>query len=737
MNLLDAKTNKETKKIRRRGMNLSFFLGREISKETPVELPVKAFHRHFMALGGSGSGKTVLCKCVMEEGVKNNIPLIIVDPQGDIASLAMKGDPEEIEKHGESLAFQEQFFEKARVAIFTPASSKAIPISVNPCRFPSEDTPREEAILALDLTATSLSGFLGYDLNSDAGRGAKAYLFTILEHLWQEGQPIRDIDHLANLVLRPPLKIAEALFYLVSRNEPPEIARKLRFLTVGTPSLMFKMGVQIDIEMFMDRSDGKVPVNIIYLNTLSSANDKQFFLATLLKELYCWMLKNPSEEVQLLFYVDEIAPYIPPYPRNPPSKEAYSFLFKQARKYGIGLVAATQNVTDIDYKALAQVNTWCLGRMMTSQDIGRVQKIIQSVDPVRAELVLQRLPSLRTGEFLMLSPDFYADVVDFQVRWLVTGHQTLNERDLSQYLSPELAMFYEKYMAKEKAPVEKNMVSIKPASTPVPVAVEVRPQTRPLEERIQLFLNSARRGVPTSAITENLDVDVKDAEEALRKLVNKGVVKKGRAKESVEHVYWLSRFGFEPSKNIIGEVLTIPLRIAEAEAINRVKPMLEGGLLFKNEEVSDAKFSYIPIWKVSASREKKRFFFFRKEELDEYYLSAENGAIVSLDKKAIVFHKLMTKGAEKIRNLDDDEDIAFVPKLPNEVEEGFPTIKTGIGKVYRALELKLGVKPVSAEMVLLPIWTLKVRHKKRPTHRTIIIDAATGRTLEGHIPDFN
>lgn len=709
---------------------MSFFLGREISGESSVELPVKAFHRHFMALGSSGSGKTVLCKCVMEEGVKNNIPLIIVDPQGDIASLALRGNPAEIESHGGSLAFQEEFFEKARIAIFTPASSKAIPISVNPCRFPSEDTPREEAILALDMTATSLSGFLGYDLNTDAGRGAKAYLFTILEHLWQEGQTIKDLGHLADLVLRPPLKIAGTLFNLVTRKEPQEIARKLRFLTVGTSSLMFKMGVQIDIEMFMDRSDGKVPVNIVYLNTLSSPNDKQFFLATLLKELYCWMLKNPSEEVQMLFYVDEIAPYIPPYPRNPPSKEAYSFLFKQARKYGIGLVAATQNVTDIDYKALAQVNTWCLGRMMTNQDIYRVQKIIQSVDPIRAEMVLQRLPSLRTGEFLMLSPDFYDDVVDFQVRWLASGHQTLNEKDLPLYVSPEMKMFYEKYMMREEAVAEKHVVPIAPA--PAPVTSVMRPQTRPPEERIQLFLNSARRGVPVDSITENLDVEAKEAEEALRKLVNKGTVKKGRVKGSDEYVYWLSRFDFEPSKNIIGEVLTIPVRIAEAEAIKRVKPMLEGGLLFKNEEVYDTKFSYIPIWKVSASREKKRFFFFSKEELDEYYLSAENGAIMSLSKKAIVFHKLMTKGAEKIRNLDDDEDIAFVPKLPNEVD-GFPTIRVGMSKVYRVLELKLGVKPFSAEIVLLPVWTLKIRHKKRSTGRAITIDAATGRTLEGHL----
>jgi len=157
-----------------------------------------------MALGASGSGKTVLCKCMMEEAVRHGIPVVIVDPQGDISSLALKGNTEEIESHGIPLTMQEEFFDKARIAIFTPASSKGIPISVNPLSFPSKDTPHEEAIITLDMTATSLSSFLGYDLNSDAGKGAKAYLFTLLEHLWRKEEPIKDMAHMAEIVLKPP-----------------------------------------------------------------------------------------------------------------------------------------------------------------------------------------------------------------------------------------------------------------------------------------------------------------------------------------------------------------------------------------------------------------------------------------------------------------------------------------------------------------------------------------------------
>ncbi len=702
---------------------MSFFLGKKQGTETPVELPIEALHRHLMAIGASGSGKTVLCKCMMEEAVRHNIPVVIVDPQGDISSLALKGDPETMESHGIPLTLQEEFFEKARIAIFTPASSKGIPISVNPLSFPSEDTPHEEAILALDMTATSLSSFLGYDLASDAGKGAKAYLFTLLEHLWRKGETIKDMGHMAEIVLKPPTEIAEMLQSFVTKREPEEIARKLRFLTVGTPSLMFQKGVQIDMDMFMDKSDGKVPLNIIYLNTLSSSNDKEFFLATLLRELYCWMLKNPAEDIQLLFYVDEIAPYIPPYPRNPPPKEAYAFLFKQARKYGVGLVAATQNITDIDYKALAQVNTWCLGRLMTQQDIARVKQIIQSIDPTHAEAVLQKLPSLRTGEFLMLSPDVYEDVVNFQVRWLVTEHKTMDEQDIPQALAPETKQFFKKFLQKQ----EKTEKISKPALPSAPP----QPPSKTLAERIQLVLNSVRQSVSAEYVAENLSVLVNDAEKALNSLVRSKVVKKSRVEGDEEYLYWLSKFGFEPSKNVMGEVLAIPTRITQVEAFKRAKSWLEGGFFSKKEEFYDATFSHMPIWKVSATRQSKRLFFFSKEELDTYYLSGTTGALISIEKDAMLFHKLITKSAGKLKDLDDDDEITFIPRLPKEVPR-IPKVKIGRDKIYSTLRLTLGVRPVSSELVLLPVWSLKVKHKKKKKKRTIIMDAATGRRIVGH-----
>jgi hypothetical protein len=167
------------------------------------------------------------------------------------------------------------------------------------------------------------------------------------------------------------------------------------------------------------------------------------------------------------------------------------------------------------------------------------------------------------------------------------------------------------------------------------------------------------------------------------------------------------------------------------EAFDCSKSWLEGSYFFKNEEFYDAKFSHMPIWKVSATREAKHLFFFKKEERDIYYLSATTGALISLERGAMLFHKLIRKSASKVKDLDDDDDINFIPRLPKEVPR-LPKIKIGQNKIYSKLKLTLGVTPVSTEIVLLPVWKLKVKHKKKKKRRTIYIDAATGRRLVGH-----
>ena len=100
-------------------------IGKDKSEKAFV-LPVDALKKHLIVFGGSGSGKTVLSKVVVEEFYKQKIPSIILDPQGDLASLAL---PSEL---------------KAKVVVFTPTSSKGVPICVCPLKMPHKNLAKEE-----------------------------------------------------------------------------------------------------------------------------------------------------------------------------------------------------------------------------------------------------------------------------------------------------------------------------------------------------------------------------------------------------------------------------------------------------------------------------------------------------------------------------------------------------------------------------------------------------------------
>jgi len=177
----------------------------------------------------------------------------------------------------------------------------------------------------------------------------------------------------------------------------------------------------------------KNDISILYLNCLDSEEDKHFFLSMLATELYQWMLQHPSKKLQGLFFIDEISEYIPAGSEKPITKPILKLLFKQARKYGIGCIISTQNPGDIDYKAFAQFGTWAIGRLTTKQDRAKIKKTVQSLTSNSDEL-MSSLPKLQPGQFLMLAPDVYDDVMKFKCRWLHTEHKTLTESDVKKQI---------------------------------------------------------------------------------------------------------------------------------------------------------------------------------------------------------------------------------------------------------------------------------------------------------------
>ena len=447
------------------------FLGSRRDNAKPIDIPPQVLARHAAMLGSTGSGKTVMAKALIEEAAIAKIPSLIIDPQGDLARLALGIDEKDLTDQGGDVSRARKLLDMCEVRIWTPLRSKGLPLCIDPFRAPPADLDPEEAITAWDMVAAGFTSLAGFDVEKAQGKVIKPFLYEILVEGTKLGVDVGDFRSLAKVVREPHHEFIRQLYpqCFVEEDEDGkmdvptweevmmefgladfeerlpkstrnDLARRLSAFSSGVNQLLFSNGVPIDIDSFVEPAiPGKVPLNIVYLNTIQDEAQKQYFVQELSRELYDWMLtQQPADgELKLLFFMDEVAPYLPPHPRNPPAKDLIKLIFKQARKYGVACVLATQNVSDVDYKILAQANTTFIGRFTQPQDVEKVRHLLKESGGDQ-DLVAQ-LPTLGPGQFQMVAPDVDAAPVPIQCRWLYTDHGApLNEDQVEDLISPEI-----------------------------------------------------------------------------------------------------------------------------------------------------------------------------------------------------------------------------------------------------------------------------------------------------------
>lgn len=435
-----------------------------------IDIAPQVLARHGAMLGSTGSGKTVMAKALIEEAALAGIPSLIIDPQGDLARLALGIDLVELQEKDGLVNRAKKLLDTCEVRIWTPLRSKGLPLCIDPFRAPPADLDPEEAITAWDMVAAGFANLAGFDVEKTQGKTVKPFLYEILVEGTRCGLDVGDFQALARVVREPHQEFIRQLYPDCftedeeDRMDPPtwnevmlehrltdfeerlpkttrnDLARRLAAFSSGVNQLLFSNGVPIDIDAFVEPAvPGKIPLNIVYLNTIQDENQKQYFVQELSRELYDWMLtQQPAEgELKLLFFMDEVAPYLPPHPRNPPAKDLIKLIFKQARKYGVACVLATQNVSDVDYKILAQANTTFIGRFTQPQDVEKVRHLLKESGGDQ-DLVAQ-LPTLGPGQFQMVAPDVDPNPVPIQCRWLYTDHGApLNEDQVEDIITPEI-----------------------------------------------------------------------------------------------------------------------------------------------------------------------------------------------------------------------------------------------------------------------------------------------------------
>lgn len=389
-----------------------FYLGRVREGTTTTSDPIlydsKDLVTHAVCVGMTGSGKTGLCIGLLEEAAIDGIPALIIDPKGDLGNLMLtfpglaaqdfrpwinESDAQTKGLTAEQFAAQQaELWKKgladwgqsqeriarlrnaAEVAIYTPGSNAGIPLSV----MKSFDCPpfevMDDAELLRDRISTTVSSILGLaGLASDNARAREHILLsTILQNAWAAGQNL-DLAGIIAAVQSPGFTRVGVLeleaFY--PAKDRFELAMALNTLLASPQFTAWSQGQALDIGRLLYTDSGKPRLAIVSIAHLGE-RERMFFVALILNQMLAWVRsQSGTTSLRALLYVDEVAGYVPPV-ANPPSKQALLTLMKQARAFGVGVVVATQNPVDIDYKGLANAGTWFIGRLQTEQDKARL-----------------------------------------------------------------------------------------------------------------------------------------------------------------------------------------------------------------------------------------------------------------------------------------------------------------------------------------------------------------------------
>lgn len=450
----------------------SFYLGRAVNDAgealpEPLLYDSRDLTTHAVCVGMTGSGKTGLCISLLEEAAIDGIPAIVIDPKGDMGNLlltfpALRGedfapwvDQAAAQRKGQSVpAFAEdtartwrdglaqwnqdgariqRLHDAADIVVYTPGSETGRPLSV----LKSFDAP-EAHLLAdtgalrerISATVSGLLGLAGIDADPLQSR-EHILLATLFEQAWTQGRDL-GLEGLLQGIQKPGFDKVGVFdletFY--PARERLQLAMRLNNLIASPGFSAWMQGEPLNIQSLLYTATGKPRVAVISIAHLNDA-ERMFMVTLLLGEMVAWMRRQSgTSSLRALLYMDEIFGYFPPS-AMPPSKLPLLTLMKQARAFGVGVVLATQNPVDLDYKGLSNAGTWFIGRLQTERDQARlIDGLLNAngagLDRPRLEALLANLGN-RT--FLMRNVHDDAPVL-FRTRWAMSylrGPMTLQE----------------------------------------------------------------------------------------------------------------------------------------------------------------------------------------------------------------------------------------------------------------------------------------------------------------------
>lgn len=498
----------------------SFYLGREYDAERGADRPDLLLYdsrdltTHAVCVGMTGSGKTGLCLSLLEEAAIDGVPAIAIDPKGDLGNLRLsfpslraedfapwvdtaaaarqgiqadEAAAKTAETWRKGLADWEQdgariarFRDAVDITIYTPGSEAGRPLSVlQSFAAPSAEQRLDSGALRerIGATVAGLLGLAGIEADPIQSR-EHILLATLFDQAWSAGRDLT-LAALIQSIQKPPFDKVGVFdlesFYPAKERMP--LAMSLNNLIAAPGFAPWMQGEPLDVQRLLFTTEGKPRISVISIAHLGDA-ERMFVVTLLLGEIVAWMRRQSgTSSLRAILYMDEIFGYFPPS-AMPPSKQPLLTLMKQARAFGLGVVLATQNPVDLDYKGLSNAGTWFIGRLQTERDKARVIEGLlgasgAGLDKSQLEKLLANLGN---RVFLMRNVHEAAPVL-FRTRWTLSylrGPLTLQEiAKLSAPSGPPAAGGTGKPSVtrlREKVGVKDPEISLEPPAAPAAAA---------------------------------------------------------------------------------------------------------------------------------------------------------------------------------------------------------------------------------------------------------------------------
>ena len=441
----------------------AFYLGKRLDTETDqltdevVLYDAKDLTTHAVIIGMTGSGKTGLGIGILEEAALDNIPVIAIDPKGDMGNILLtfpqlrpedfrpwvntraasdKGQTADeyagaqaalwkkgLAQWGQTGTRISQLRKNVDLAIYTPGSNAGLPISVLQSFAAPDAALIDDADLyreRVQATATGILTLLGIDADPVASR-EHILISRLLDHAWRDGRDL-DVASLIAEIQNPPItKVGVmTLDSFFPAKDRFALAMRLNNLLAAPGFEAWMQGEALNSKNLLYTAEGKPKISVMSIAHLDDAQ-RMFFVSMLLNDLIGWMrAQQGTSSLRAILYMDEIFGYMPPV-ANPPSKKLFLTLLKQARAYGLGLVLATQNPVDLDYKGLSNTGTWFIGRLQTERDKARVMEGLEGASDGNFDKQAMERTLAGLGKRRFLLHNVHEDeAVVFGTRWVLS-----------------------------------------------------------------------------------------------------------------------------------------------------------------------------------------------------------------------------------------------------------------------------------------------------------------------------